>query len=41
MLMEQPASFVERLSVYLGAIADTQLREQRRLDEELRRQLRR
>ena len=34
-LMEQPARFVERLRVYLDALADRQERERRRLEEEL------
>jgi len=36
-LMAQPARFVERLGVYLGAVADAREREGRRLEEELRR----
>ena len=36
-LAAQPARFVERLGVYLGAVADTREREGRRLEEELRR----
>ena len=33
----QPARFVERLGVYLGAVADAREREGRRLEDELRR----
>jgi len=33
----QPARFVERLGVYLGAVADEREREGRRLEDELRR----
>jgi len=36
-LQSQPARFVERLMVYLGAVADIQTREHRRLEEELNR----
>jgi hypothetical protein len=36
-LNAQPARFVERLGVYLGAVADAREREGRRLEEELRR----
>jgi hypothetical protein len=36
-LAAQPARFVERLGVYLGALADEREREGRRLEEELRR----
>ena len=36
-LMAQPARFVERLGVYLEAAADAREREQRRLEDELRR----
>lgn len=36
-LMAQPARFVERLGVYLGAVEDAREREGRRLEEELRR----
>jgi len=36
-LAAQPARFVERLGVYLGAVADTREREGRRLEDELRR----
>lgn len=34
-LEAQPAGFVERLSVYLEAVADVQDRERRKLEEEL------
>lgn len=40
-LMEQPAGFVERLGIYLGALGDRQAREQRGLEEELDRLRRR
>ena len=40
-LARQPARFVERLGVYLGALADAQERERRRLEEELGRLRRR
>jgi hypothetical protein len=36
-LESQPARFIERLQVYLGALAGLQEREERRLEEELRR----
>jgi hypothetical protein len=36
-LTAQPARFVERLGVYLGAVADQREREGRRLEDELRR----
>jgi len=36
-LEAQPARFVERLGVYLGAVADEREREGRRLEDELRR----
>ncbi|HUV34862.1 MAG TPA: hypothetical protein VMW22_08000 [Candidatus Desulfaltia sp.] len=36
-LMTQPAGFVERLGVYLEAVAGVQDRERRRLEEELNR----
>ena len=36
-LMAQPAGFVERLGVYLEAVAGVQDRERRRLEEELNR----
>ena len=36
-LAAQPAQFVERLGVYLGAVADVREREGRRLEDELRR----
>jgi hypothetical protein len=41
MLMAQPARFVERLGVYLEALADGRAREERRLEDELRRLTRR
>lgn len=34
-LMKQPTRFVERLSVYLNAVGDKQVREQRRLEEDI------
>jgi len=34
-LTRQPARFVEKLRIYLGAIADKQSREQERLEDEL------
>jgi len=34
-LMRQPVRFVERLRIYLGALADREEREQRRIEEEL------
>jgi len=34
-LMRQPVRFVERLRIYLRALADREEREQRRLEEEL------
>ena len=40
-LMRQPARFVEKLRVYLDAIADRQDRERRRLEEEIERLRRR
>ena len=36
-LTRQPARFVEKLRVYLGALADRQSREQERLEEEIER----
>ena len=36
-LMRQPARFVEKLRVYLDAIADKQDRERRRLEDEIER----
>ena len=36
-LTRQPTRFIERLQIYLGAIADKQSREQRRLEEEIER----
>ncbi len=36
-LASQPARFVDRLTVYLGAVDDAQSREQSRLEEEIRR----
>ena len=36
-LMEQPARFVERLQIYLSTVADIQEKENRRLEDELRR----
>jgi len=41
MLTAQPARFVERLGVYLETLADVQDREERRLEDELRRLTRR
>ena len=40
-LNAQPARFVERLGVYLEAAADVREREERRLEDELRRLTRR
>ena len=40
-LTAQPARFVERLGVYLEAFADERAREERRLEDELRRLTRR
>ena len=40
-LTAQPARFVERLGVYLEAVADVRAREERRLEDELRRLTRR
>ena len=40
-LTAQPARFVERLGVYLEAVADARAREERRLEDELRRLTRR
>ena len=34
-LMKQPTRFVERLRVYLDAVGDKQVREQRRLEEDI------
>lgn len=34
-LMKQPTRFVERLRVYLNAVGDKQVREQRRLEEDI------
>ncbi len=34
-LMKQPTKFVERLRVYLNAVGDKQVREQRRLKEDI------
>ncbi|TET72078.1 hypothetical protein E3J39_03315 [Candidatus Bathyarchaeota archaeon] len=34
-LMKQPTRFVERLRVYLNAVGDKQVREQRRLKEDI------
>ncbi len=36
-LQRQPVRFVERLQIYLGALADRQSREQERLEEEIER----
>ena len=36
-LMSQPARFIMRLGVYLSTLADIQLRESRRMEDELRR----
>jgi hypothetical protein len=36
-LQGQPVRFVEKLRIYLGALADRQSREQRRLEEEVER----
>jgi hypothetical protein len=36
-LQNQPTRFIERLTTYLGALADQQSREQMRLEEQLRR----
>jgi len=36
-LQRQPARFVEKLRTYLNAVADKQIREQRRLDDEINR----
>jgi translation elongation factor EF-1beta len=36
-MQRQPVRFVERLQIYLGAVADKQGREQRRLEEEIER----
>ena len=36
-LTRQPVRFVEKLQIYLGAIADKQSQEQRRLEEEIER----
>ena len=36
-LQRQPVRFVEKLRIYLGALADRQSREQRRLEEEIER----
>lgn len=36
-LQRQPVRFVERLQIYLGAVADKQSREQERLEEEVER----
>jgi hypothetical protein len=36
-LMRQPVRFVEKLRVYLDAVADKQNREHRRLEEEIER----
>jgi hypothetical protein len=40
MLMRQPARFVERVAIYLEALGDRVEREQRRLEDELRRRRR-
>ena len=40
-LTAQPARFVERLGVYLETLADERAREERRLEDELRRLTRR
>jgi hypothetical protein len=40
-LTAQPARFVERLIVYLETLADERAREERRLEDELRRLTRR
>ena len=40
-LNAQPARFVDRLGVYLETIADERAREERRLEDELRRLTRR
>ena len=40
-LVAQPARFVERLGVYLETVADVRDREERRLEDELRRLTRR
>ena len=34
-LMKQPTRFVERLRVYMDAVGDKQVREQRRLEEDI------
>ena len=34
-LMRQPVRFVERLRVYMDALADRELRERQRLDDEI------
>ena len=36
-LQGQPVRFVEKLQIYLGALADKQIREQERLEEEIER----
>lgn len=36
-LQRQPVRFMERLQIYLGAVADKQSREQERLEEEIER----